>query len=73
MVAEAWSIVEAGTLMGASSWCMDRFQRNRGARPIHVEFVHCDICSSTSIVIIKIIYTGFCDLCSIVFIVRFLQ
>lgn len=32
---QAWAIVEAGTLMGAASWCMDRFQRNPGARPGH--------------------------------------
>ena len=30
---QAWSIVEAGTLMGCASWCMDRFQRNSGCRP----------------------------------------
>lgn len=30
---QAWSIVEAGTLMGCASWCMDRFQRNVGVRP----------------------------------------
>ena len=30
---QAWSIVEAGTMMGCASWCMDRFQRNQGCRP----------------------------------------